>query len=103
MLDNLLANALEVAPRGSVVTVAARPAGDWVELHVIDRGPGMSPEERARAFDRFWQAGSGTGGSGLGLAIVRRLVAADGGEVVLEAEDGGGLDAVVRLLSARRR
>ncbi len=103
VLDNLLANALEVAPRGSAVTVAARSAGAWVELHVIDRGPGMSAEERARAFDRFWQASAGTGGSGLGLAIVRRLVAADGGEVALEPADGGGLDAVVRLLSAPRR
>jgi signal transduction histidine kinase len=57
----------------------------------------MTPEQRARAFDRFWRAGSGAGGSGLGLAIVRRLVEADEGEVELEDAPGGGLDAVVRL------
>jgi signal transduction histidine kinase len=93
VLDNLLANALAVAPAGSVVTVSARPA----ELRVRDAGPGMSAEQRARAFDRFWRAGSGPGGSGLGLAIVKRLVEADGGTVELAEAPGGGLEAVVRL------
>lgn len=93
ILDNLLANALAVAPAGSVVTVSVRPA----ELRVRDAGPGMSAEQRARAFDRFWRAGSGPGGSGLGLAIVKRLVDADGGTVELADAPGGGLDAVVRF------
>ena len=97
VLDNLLANALEVAPHASTVTVSARAAGPWAELHVRDEGPGLTAEQRARAFDRFWRAGSGHGGSGLGLAIVKRLVEADGGEVELAAAAGGGLDAVVRL------
>ncbi|HYA08856.1 MAG TPA: HAMP domain-containing sensor histidine kinase, partial [Gaiellaceae bacterium] len=94
VLDNLVANALAVAPAGSAVTIAARPGG---EIHVLDEGPGLTPEQRARAFDRFWRAGPGGGGSGLGLAIVRRLVEADGGSVELEAAQGGGVDAVVRL------
>ena len=59
----------------------------------------MTPEERARAFDRFWRAGTSDGGSGLGLAIVRRLVEADAGRPLLEAP-GGGVDAVVRLRRA---
>ncbi len=97
VLDNLVANALEVAPAGSTVTVSARRAQSWLELHVRDRGPGMSAEQRARAFDRFWRAGTGGGGSGLGLAIVRKLVEADEGEVELAEAPGGGLDAIVRL------
>jgi signal transduction histidine kinase len=94
VLDNLVANALAVAPAGSAVTIVARPDG---EIHVLDEGPGLTSEQRARAFDRFWRAGSGGGGSGLGLAIVRRLVEADGGSVELDAAPGGGVDAVVRL------
>ena len=78
-----------------------RPRGaPWVELHVRDEGPGLTAEQRERAFDRFWRAGSGAGGSGLGLAIVRRLVAADEGEVELREASGGGVDAVVRLRPA---
>jgi signal transduction histidine kinase len=97
VLDNLLANALEVSPAGGKVEVSARAASPWVELRLRDEGPGLTPEQRERAFDRFWRAGSGTGGSGLGLAIVRRLVAADEGEVELLEAPGGGVDAVVRL------
>ncbi len=100
VLDNLVANALDHAPGGTTVTVAVRPAGDWIEIHVLDEGPGMTAEQRARAFDRFWRAGSGHTGSGLGLAIARRLVEADDGEVELADAPGGGLDAVVRLRPA---
>jgi two-component system sensor histidine kinase MprB len=63
----------------------------------------MTPEERARAFDRFWQSGParGTGRPnghfGLGLSIVRELVVGDGGDVALEPATGGGLEVVVRL------
>ena len=99
VLDNLVENAVEASPRGGTVTVEARPAPPWVELHVRDEGPGMSTEERRRAFDRFWRAGGGEGG-GLGLAIVRRLVEADGGEVELRDAGGRRLEAVVRLRAA---
>jgi signal transduction histidine kinase len=90
VLDNLLANALEVAPPGSVVEI------EWSQgaLHVLDAGPGMSDDELRHAFDRFWRAGS-TDGSGLGLAIVRRLVEADGGVIELRRRASGGIDAIV--------
>jgi signal transduction histidine kinase len=100
VLDNLLSNALEISAEGASVTVSARAAPPWVELHLCDEGPGLSPDERARAFDRFWRAGSGGGGSGLGLAIVKRLVTVDDGEVELLAASDGGVDAVVRLRPA---
>jgi signal transduction histidine kinase len=102
VLDNLFANALDVAPTGSAITVSAAPDDGWIELHVMDRGRGLSRADRERAFNRFWR-GSGDGegsGSGLGLAIVRRLVRADGGEVELREAVGGGVDAVVRLRAA---
>jgi signal transduction histidine kinase len=101
VLDNLVANALEVAPEGSEVHLRATPGTrDTVEVHVTDEGPGMTEEQRARAFDRFWsaQAGGGElGGSGLGLAIVQKLVDADGATVELRESASGGLDAVVLL------
>jgi signal transduction histidine kinase len=106
VIDNLLNNALEVAPPRSTVRVRASAQGEWVELRVCDQGPGMSAEERARAFERFWQSGEARrigrpkGHFGLGLAIVRELVVGDGGTVVLEEADGGGLEVVVRLRRA---
>lgn len=108
VLDNLLANAVDAAPPGSRVELglSSGPTPGWVELHVLDRGPGLSAEARARAFDRFWREreakanGDRLGGSGLGLSIVRRLVTADGGDVELAARPGGGTDAVVRLAVA---
>jgi signal transduction histidine kinase len=100
VLDNLLANALHAAPRGSSVAVTVQAGRSWVELRVRDEGPGLTAEERVRAFDRFWRGHRGGGGSGLGLAIARRLVEADGGEVELLDAPAGGLDAVVRLRPA---
>jgi signal transduction histidine kinase len=97
-LDNLLSNAFEVAPPGTTVSVSVRTSGPWIEVRVRDRGPGMTAEQRAHAFERFWSGGDG--GSGLGLAIARRLVEADAGTVELRDADGGGLEALVRLRTA---
>ena len=98
VLDNLLSNALRHAPGSSTITISvAQAPGELVELRVADEGPGMTAEQKARAFDRFWRAGSGSGGSGLGLAISRRLVEVDGGTIELRDATGGGLEAVVRL------
>ena len=102
ILDNLLANALEVAPSGSAITLRALARDDVVEVHVIDEGPGMTAEQRDAAFDRFWRANGGRG-SGLGLAIVRQLAVASGGDAELRPADGSGLDAVVRLPAAAPR
>ena len=62
VLDNLLANALEHAPRRSDRHASRRSsAPPWVELHVRDEGPGMTAEQRERAFDRFWRAATRPG------------------------------------------
>ena len=63
----------------------------------------MTADERARAFDRFWQSGGArkdgrpNGHFGLGLSIVRELVVGDGGDVALEPSASGGLEVVVRM------
>ncbi|MFJ3308571.1 sensor histidine kinase [Streptomyces sp. NPDC086549] len=108
IIDNLLSNALRVCPPGTAITLATVTAGreggrtsPVAELHVIDEGPGMTEDERRKAFDRFWRAPDADhDGTGLGLPMVRHLTRASGGEVSLEAAPGGGLDAVVRLRCA---
>jgi signal transduction histidine kinase len=97
VLDNLVANAIEVSPEGGTIRIDGTRVGDRVLVTVADQGPGLSPEQRARAFDRFWRGSGAEGGAGLGLAIVRRLVEADHGEVRLDAAPGGGLTVVVEL------
>ena len=98
-LDNLLANAVEASPPGATIRLSSGRRDGWIELHVVDEGPGLTAEARERAFDRFWHAGSGEG-SGLGLAIARRLVEVDEGEIALDEASSGGVDAVVRLRPA---
>ncbi len=81
-------------PTSTVVTVA-RPARRALgrASRRATRGPGLTDEQKARAFDRFWRAARGAGGSGLGLAIARRLVEVDGGTIELRDAAGGGLEA----------
>ena len=97
VLDNLIGNALHAAPDGSTVTISVHASGTHTELIVRDEGPGMTADEKARAFDRFWRARTSTSGSGLGLAITRRLLDLDGGTIELRDAPGTGLEAVVRL------
>jgi signal transduction histidine kinase len=98
IVDNLLDNALEVSPDGSRLTVTVVPGSHVVELHVVDEGPGLTADERERAFQRFWRGEDATpGGSGLGLAIVQQLVAAGDGTVELCEAESGGIDAVARF------
>lgn len=101
IVDNLVDNALAVAPAGSAVEVTARRGDRVVELTVADRGPGMTPEQIARSFDRFWRAADAEHpGTGLGLAVVQHLASASGGEVSLARRESGGLVATVVLPSA---
>ncbi|NCY17629.1 MAG: ATP-binding protein [Actinobacteria bacterium] len=104
ILDNYIANALEVSPAGSSLLIRAsievQGEDRFAAVHVADQGPGMDAEQRAHAFDRFWRAGttrSELGGSGLGLAIVKKLAEADGGRAELRSAPSGGVDAVVLL------
>jgi signal transduction histidine kinase len=89
ILDNLIANALDALSQGQRATVitAATPAG--ARITVRDHGPGMSAEDRERAFLRF--STSNPNGTGLGLAIVHRLTTSNGGTAGLAETPGGGL------------
>lgn len=101
ILDNFVDNALGVATHGDTITISARRVGQMVEVHVVDEGPGIDPEQIERAFDRFWRAADAPqGGSGIGLAIVRLLAGLSGGTAaVANRTDRSGLDAWVTLPS----
>lgn len=98
ILFNLTHNALKFTTHGSVVLKLAR-AGDGICYSVIDSGPGMTPEERARIFQRFEQADYGRlqRGSGLGLAISRELVGLMGGRIDVQSVPGRGSTFTVQL------
>jgi two-component system OmpR family sensor kinase len=93
VLANLLGNVREHTAADTPVAVRLARAGQGALLEVTDAGQGMSEEEAARAFDRFFRGsqrdGSGRG-SGLGLAIVQAIAAAHGGHAMLRSAPGAG-------------
>jgi len=103
---NLLDNAIKFTPPGGTVQLAARADPPWVEVSVTDDGPGLAPEDRARAGERFFRADQsrGTPGSGLGLSLVRAVAHLHAGDLRLEdakpERNPPGLRAVLRLPAA---
>jgi signal transduction histidine kinase len=102
VLTNLIGNALRYAPHESSIRISAGPARaagrDFVEVAVVDAGPGVPPRDRARIFEPYVQVeAQRTGGLGLGLAICKRIVEAHGGTIHVEASSSGGSRFVFRL------
>jgi signal transduction histidine kinase len=98
-LQNLAANALRFAPRGTEVRLRAKPAGSRVVLSVEDQGPGIPPDHLVHIFDRFYKVDASrpfepstqtgaSGGSGLGLSIVKAIVERHGGTVTVRSRPG---------------
>src|SRR5271166_1887357 len=94
VLSNLVANALQHTPEDADVIVRVGTDGDDAVLEVADQGPGMSPEDASRVFERFYRTDSSraraSGGTGLGLSIVDSLVHAHGGVVTVQTAIGQG-------------
>lgn len=83
-VSNLVDNALKYAPDGEEIVVRAASDGDAVRVDVVDRGPGVPPEDRQRIFERFVRLTSRVGesqvrGSGIGLALVKHIAESHGG------------------------
>ena len=100
ILVNLVDNAVKFSPEGGTVTVAARRAGDAVQVRVVDEGAGVPVGEQERIFRKFYRAdaaGPGTGGTGLGLFIARGLASAMGGRLWMDSETGRGASFVFEL------
>ena len=98
ILFNLTHNALKFTTHGGVILKLERD-GDGIVYSVIDNGPGMTPEECARIFQRFEQADHGRlqRGSGLGLAISRELVGLMGGHISVQSVPGRGSTFTIQL------
>jgi signal transduction histidine kinase/DNA-binding response OmpR family regulator len=104
VIVNLLTNAHLYTPPGGRLHVGAEADRAWVRIVVADSGVGMSEDEVARVFDRFYRAPSGSAaaaGTGLGLSIVQSLIALHGGEVEAASRPGIGTTFQVRLPAAR--
>ncbi|MFG1997846.1 sensor histidine kinase [Spirillospora sp. NPDC048911] len=101
VLANLLANVRVHTPDDTPVTVRAARAPHGVLLEVADRGPGMSAEDAARAFERFHSAEKHGGGAGLGLPIVAAIAAAHGGRADLFSKPGAGTTVRVTIPDGR--
>ena len=100
----LLAGVLLAGCRGETVPNGAW-GGDHVVLAVSDRGPGVSPGEEARVFEKFYRgaaASTNDGGMGLGLTICRAVAEAHGGSIRVANRAGGGLCVTTSLPRVRR-
>ena len=94
-VSNLVGNAVHHTPAGTPVRVVVGTEGAEAVLTVEDDGPGLTPEQAAQVFERFYRADAsrsrnGDGGTGLGLAIVHSVVAAHEGRVELRTAPGEG-------------
>ncbi|MCU0925212.1 MAG: ATP-binding protein, partial [Hydrogenophaga sp.] len=102
-LTNLLSNAFKYSPQGGEVSVkvldADREEQAYAVVNVQDQGMGMTPEQLARAFERFYRADASGNipGTGLGLNLVKEIVEIHGGFVELSSEPGVGTTASLWL------
>ena len=98
---NLLDNAVKYGGRGSAVTVGLERDAGWCRLGVADEGPGVTPADRERVWERFWRGeaarSAGLSGTGIGLATVRDLVSLLGGQCWVEGNGSRGARFIVRV------
>ncbi len=92
VLMNLLENALRYTPAASPITIRAFQDTKQVRVEILDRGPGIPPQDQGRIFEKFFRSGpkKDTWGSGLGLAICQGILKAHQGEIGVQDREGGG-------------
>jgi two-component system phosphate regulon sensor histidine kinase PhoR len=103
---NLVDNALKYAVGGKVITIRASLEGDSIAIRVMDKGPGVPPDEHERIFERFVRGASATAagsthgpvrGSGIGLALVKHIAESHGGRAWVESEAGRGSTFILTI------
>jgi PAS domain S-box-containing protein len=88
VMRNLLSNATKYSPQGGTIVVSAASVGGFIEVTVTDEGIGMTEEELAHIFEKFWRADASSTaveGTGLGLVIVKYIVEQHGGHIWVES------------------
>ena len=105
ILTNLVANAHKYTPAGGTITIAARATPGTLQFSVADDGIGMTDEEQAQLFTKFFRARNRTtqevGGTGLGLTITRSLVELHGGDITVTSTPDTGTTFSVTLPTSR--
>ncbi len=100
VLQNLVSNSDKYTRRGEPVDVRLHERGGWVHMEVLDRGPGLRPEDAARiyeAYERLPPTAETTSGAGLGLTVCKRVTEALGGTIAASPRPGGGTVFTVSL------
>ena len=101
IVSNLLTNAAKYSPPGTRIDLLVAHQGGHAVIEVLDHGPGIPAEERARVFSRFYrgnhETARGTRGAGVGLAVVKELAERLGGSVEASEAPSGGARLVVRF------
>ncbi|MBR3906164.1 MAG: HAMP domain-containing histidine kinase [Clostridia bacterium] len=97
--DNLISNAVKFNSQGGLLRLRLRQEEGRVIFTVEDEGPGISQEDQAHIFDKFYQADSShkQEGNGLGLSLVKRIITACNGEITVENRKEGGARFTVVL------
>jgi signal transduction histidine kinase len=95
VLTNYLTNALKYAPVDRVICVRLEVTGTVARVSVCDQGPGLTPEQQQRVWERFYQVAAPghqgpDGGLGLGLAIAKAIIEQHHGQVGVESAPGRG-------------
>jgi signal transduction histidine kinase len=106
-LQNLAANAIRYAPRGTSVRLTSKPAAGGVALSVEDEGAGIPAEQQPHVFDRFYKADPSrafetASGSGLGLSIVKAIVERHGGAISVTSRPGRTVFEMILPRDARQ-
>ena len=101
ILDNLVSNAIKYSPPDSTIHVQVRAEGDWVVCAVRDSGPGLSPEDQAKLFQRGVRLTprptAGEPSMGYGLAVAKELVEGLRGQIWCKSAVGQGSSFAFRL------
>jgi NtrC-family two-component system sensor histidine kinase KinB len=101
VFNNLIDNALKFSPEGEAINIKVETTGqEKIEIHVLDRGPGIPEQYADSIFDRFFQIPdrpSRKRGTGLGLTYCRLIVEAHDGRMLVEQRHDGGSDFIVAL------